>query len=82
MAEIKIEKKNNNWIWIIVAVIVIGLLIWLFTSRNNNDENRRNQRTVPPTEQPAPENDRFEQPRDTVVPAPTSQAETEEAVYA
>jgi hypothetical protein len=66
MAEIKIEKKNNNWIWIVVAIVVIGLLIWLFTSRN--DDTRRDERTLPREEQTVPGEERT-LPRDTV-PAP------------
>jgi hypothetical protein len=77
MAEIKIEKKNYNWVWIIVALVVIGLLIWLFTSRN--DDNRRNERAVPREEQTVPR-DQHTVPRDTV-PAPTSRFETEDAVF-
>jgi hypothetical protein len=64
MAEIKIEKKNYNWVWIIVAIVVIGLLIWLFTS--NNDDTRRDERVVPQQEQTTPR-DQQTLPRDTVV---------------
>jgi ABC-type cobalt transport system substrate-binding protein len=29
MAEIKVEKKNNNnWIWIVLGLIVLGIIIY------------------------------------------------------
>lgn len=39
MAEIKIEKKSTPiWPWILLGVALIALLIYLFSSRDNNNE--------------------------------------------
>jgi hypothetical protein len=39
MAEIKIEKKSPIWPWILVALIIVGVLIYVFAS--NDDDNTR-----------------------------------------
>lgn len=40
MADIKIEKKGGSlwWLWALIALIVIGLLLWLFLG---NDDDKR-----------------------------------------
>ncbi len=36
MAEIEIEKKsNNNWIWIVLALVVIGVIIYFVVADND-----------------------------------------------
>ncbi len=52
MAEIKIEKKTTPvWPWILLALIVIALLIYLFAFRGEEDDN--DEMTEVTTEQPA-----------------------------
>jgi hypothetical protein len=50
MAEIKIEKKKPVWPWILVALVVIGLLIYFLTD-NNRDDGRYDRQQVTPTSQ-------------------------------
>lgn len=39
MAEIPVERKSNlTWLWILLAVLLIGLLIWWVTSGDDDDE--------------------------------------------
>ena len=57
MAEIKIEKKSGSlaWLWALIALVVIGLLLWLFLG-NDRDERATNPVTntaVAPVEQDA-----------------------------
>lgn len=64
MAEIKIEKKSPIWPWILLAVVIVGVLIYVFASdrdddnhRNNRDGNREN------THQPMNERNRENTPQ-------------------
>lgn len=38
MAEIKIEKKNTVWPWIIAALLVLAVIIYFLFFRNDNDD--------------------------------------------
>ncbi len=36
MAEIEIEKKsNNNWIWIVLGLVIIGVIIYFVVADND-----------------------------------------------
>lgn len=39
MADIKIEKKGSSlwWLWLLIALVVIGMLLWLFLGNNHRD---------------------------------------------
>jgi outer membrane protein OmpA-like peptidoglycan-associated protein len=47
MAEINIEprKKNFNWLWILGIALLLGLVIWIFNSKNDRDNNLSQNRT-------------------------------------
>lgn len=51
MAEIKIEKKSPMWPWILLALVVIGILVYLFAFSGDEDDNRRDDRTEQTSEQ-------------------------------
>lgn len=41
MAELHVETKKHNtsgsmWLWIVLALVIIGALVWYLTSRNKN----------------------------------------------
>lgn len=55
MAEIKIEKKSPIWPWILLGVIILGILIYVFAS-DDDDDNRDGNRDN--TEQPINERNR------------------------
>lgn len=40
MANINIEKKGGSlwWLWALIALLIIGALIWFFAARNDNDD--------------------------------------------
>ncbi len=40
MAEIPVEKKSGipGWLWLLLALILLGLLIWWFASEANDEE--------------------------------------------
>lgn len=40
MADIKIEKKGSSlwWLWLLIALVVIGLLLWFFVGNNDRDD--------------------------------------------
>lgn len=40
MAEIKIEKKSPRWPWILLGAIIVGVLIYVFASGNDDDNMR------------------------------------------
>lgn len=40
MAEIKIEKKSPIWPWILLGAIIVGVLIYVFASGNDDDNMR------------------------------------------
>lgn len=39
MADIKIEKKGGSlwWLWALIALLILGALIWFLVARNDND---------------------------------------------
>lgn len=51
MAEIKIEKKSPVWPWILVALVILGILIYFFAFNGDDDETE--ERYEENTEQPA-----------------------------
>jgi hypothetical protein len=52
MAEIRVEKKSPMWPWILVALLVIGAIVYfVFINDDNGDRDRdrdRNQETGEP----------------------------------
>ena len=42
MAEIKVEKKKSKWLWIILAALILGivLFVFLFQDGNVDEENQ------------------------------------------
>lgn len=52
MAEIKIEKKSPVWPWILLAVALIAVLIYIFAFHDDDNEVEEN-RTEQTTEEPA-----------------------------
>ncbi len=39
MAEIPVEKKSSNaWIWILLALVLLGLIIWWIAAANDDDD--------------------------------------------
>jgi hypothetical protein len=37
MADIRIERKSNNWLWILIGLVILALIIWFFFLRTGND---------------------------------------------
>lgn len=47
MAEIKIEKRKPVWPWVLVAIVVIGILIYFLTNNNQNDGIQEREQVTP-----------------------------------
>lgn len=47
MAEIKIEEKSTVWPWIVLAIVVIGVLVYFFAFHGDDDDtnDRRDEQT-------------------------------------
>ena len=37
MADIRIERKSNNWLWILIGLVILALILWFFFLRTGND---------------------------------------------
>ncbi|RYZ30977.1 MAG: hypothetical protein EOO10_00870 [Chitinophagaceae bacterium] len=52
MAEIHVQTKkhsNSAWVWIVLALLIIGAVVYYMMTRNNNNQ----QQTTPSAAQPA-----------------------------
>jgi hypothetical protein len=41
MAEIKVEKKNYTWLWVLLAIVVLGVIIYFVASDDTGDRDTR-----------------------------------------
>lgn len=55
MADIKIEKKGSSlwWLWALIALLILGALIWFFVARSDDDRRPAQAVQAAAGEQPA-----------------------------